>query len=115
MPMRRIRSGGCAGAASGHAAAAPPPCENEFSPSDVGCHATPHPEVRVHAIEERYHALAKERIMLLRCESLEPRMSLSRACLKGVMNDRLGSSVTVLLNPRQPTSERTSLNRRSVP
>jgi hypothetical protein len=29
----------------------------------------------VHAIEGRYHALAKERIILLRCESLEPPMS----------------------------------------
>ena len=29
----------------------------------------------MHAIEGRYHALAKERTMLLRCESLEPPMS----------------------------------------
>ena len=49
--------------------------EYEFSPSDVDCHATPPAGGRVHAIEGRYHALAKERTMLLRCESLEPPMS----------------------------------------
>ena len=34
---------------------------NEFSPSDVDCHAYPPAGGRVHAIEVRYHALAKER------------------------------------------------------
>src|SRR4029077_7848146 len=51
-------------------------CEYEFSPSDVDCHATPPAGGRVHANRGgRYHALAKERTMLLRCESLEPSMS----------------------------------------
>ncbi len=51
-------------------------CEYEFSPSDVDCHATPPAGGRVHANRGgRYHALAKERTMLLRCESLEPPMS----------------------------------------
>src|SRR5262245_45507391 len=50
---------------------------DEIPPSDVDCHATPPAGGRVHAIEGRYHALAKERIFLLRCESLEPPMSQS--------------------------------------
>src|SRR5262245_65728503 len=51
--------------------------EYEFSPSDVDFHATPPVGSCVHAIEGRYHALAKERTMLLRCESFEPPMSQS--------------------------------------
>jgi hypothetical protein len=43
----------------------------EFPPSDVACHVTLRLGV-IHAMEGRYHALAKERIILLRCESLEP-------------------------------------------
>ena len=50
-------------------------CEYEFSPSDVDCHATLQPEVVCMQQRRRYHALAKERTMLLRCESLEPPMS----------------------------------------
>ena len=45
-------------------------CEYEFSPSDVHCHATPPARGCAHAIEGRYHALAKERTMLLCCEIL---------------------------------------------
>ncbi len=35
---------------------------DEFSPSDVNCHATPPARSCVHAIEGQYHPLAKERI-----------------------------------------------------
>jgi hypothetical protein len=77
MPMRRIRSGCCAPAANGHAAAAPPSVNmNSRRRMWIG-HATPPAGGRVHAMEGRYHALAKERTMLLRCESLEPPMSLA--------------------------------------
>ena len=65
----------CPRAASGHVSSRAAQCEYEFSPSDVDCHATPPAGGRVHAIEGRYHALTKERTMLLRCESLEPPMS----------------------------------------
>ena len=61
--VRRERPRGCCAAQ----------CEYEFSPSDVDCHATLPPEVVY--MQGRYHALAKERTMLLRCESLEPPMS----------------------------------------
>src|SRR6516165_12832804 len=44
-------------------------CEYQFSPSGVDCHATLPPEVVCMRNRERYHALAKERTMLLRCES----------------------------------------------
>jgi hypothetical protein len=43
----------------------------EFSPSDVGCHATL-PWGSCPCNGGRYHAFANGRIMLLRCESLEP-------------------------------------------
>jgi hypothetical protein len=46
-------------------------CSQQFPPSDVACHVTLRLGV-IHAMEGRYHALAKERIILLRCESLEP-------------------------------------------
>src|SRR5262245_57219118 len=41
-------------------------CENEFSPSDVDCHATLRPEIVCTQWRGRYHALATERTMLWR-------------------------------------------------
>jgi hypothetical protein len=55
-------------------AAAPPSVAKNFRRPDVACHVTLRLGV-IHAMEGRYHALAKERIILLRCESLEPPMS----------------------------------------
>src|SRR4029434_1715087 len=67
---------------------------NKFSPSDVDCHATPPAGGRVHANRGgRYHALAKERTMFLRCESL------SRPCLSRVKLCRLEISAARLLYP----------------
>ena len=57
-------------------------CEYEFSPSNVGCHATLPWGVMSMQRRGRYHALAKERTVLLRCESLRPPMSQSGHELK---------------------------------
>src|SRR5262249_3980355 len=47
----------------------------EFSPSDVDCHPALSARGHAYAIEERYHALARKKQMLLRCESLKSQMS----------------------------------------
>src|SRR5262245_10449413 len=65
----------CERAASGHAAAAPPSV-NMNSRRRMWIAMRPLPlEVVCMQWRGRYHGLAKERIMLLRCESLEPPMS----------------------------------------
>ena len=46
-----------------------------LTPCNVDCHVTLPRGVVSMQLEGRYHALAKERTILLRCESLEPPMS----------------------------------------
>src|SRR5438132_7861708 len=48
-----------------------------LTPCNVDCHVTLPRGVVSMQLEGRYHALAKERTILLRCESLEPPMSQS--------------------------------------